>query len=594
MKRLPQDVELARRELWSRFISGEIDYAGFVDASRRFIPLSERRLWIRDGVLSILSDAVVEFSERLSGKCYRVYQRRFAHRICMSLLREDGEELTTLWARQMGKTETLAMIVPALCIMLPLYSFHFDDPRFTKYGDGLRVGLFAPTLEQADYVWDRMRRSLLHGRARELLRGGNFGVEFDERNFRSLRFSNGSFVGKHSGAVQGKREGATYNLLLLEECQDLDDMVITKEIAPMGAATKGTMVKIGTCNLHRGEFWRSCERNKRSDLSRSRGYLQRHFEFDYQVGANSSQSYLEYVANQLDKLGYESDAFKMSFRLIWPFSSGMFLSSSMKEQMLDSGLNLTDSDSSVDRVYGAGLDLGKTLNPTVLTIGRIGYDAGIDYGREKRYPIEVVSWRSWLGDDHVTQCPEILSALLNFSGLRFLCVDSTGKGEPVYELLRDACKPFGIVVIPYKFSVQSKHRGWTLLDQEIKGGRFRVAGSKTAVVQRRFKEFMSDMDGLTKSWNGIYMVCNKDTRDKNSRDDYCDSAMLLCMGVYDQRVRESSIVDNPFRGSVSPQILKGGFDRFGLLDRTGYDIRRESRRGKALVRGKGRNYGRRR
>src|SRR5690242_20916346 len=68
-------------------------------------------------------DALVErlllFADELSGHPLYGYQRPFAARLMESVIINDGATITALFSRQSGKTETVAVTVATLMIMLP-------------------------------------------------------------------------------------------------------------------------------------------------------------------------------------------------------------------------------------------------------------------------------------------------------------------------------------------------------------------------------------------------------------------------------------------------------------------------------------------
>ena len=60
---------------------------------------------------SDLVQRIYNFCEVYSGKVMYPYQAQFSKRIIRSVLENDGAELTALFARQSGKTETVAITV---------------------------------------------------------------------------------------------------------------------------------------------------------------------------------------------------------------------------------------------------------------------------------------------------------------------------------------------------------------------------------------------------------------------------------------------------------------------------------------------------
>ena len=99
-----------------------------------------------------LADKAFAFCEQSAGVTLYPYQKEFGLRICQSVLMEDGDELTALFSRQSGKTETVSCVIPALCVLLPTLAnieALAADSRISKFKHGLWVGIFAPNYELA-------------------------------------------------------------------------------------------------------------------------------------------------------------------------------------------------------------------------------------------------------------------------------------------------------------------------------------------------------------------------------------------------------------------------------------------------------------
>ena len=95
-----------------------------------------------------LVNALYNFCEAYSGMVMYTYQTQFSKRVIRSVLVNDGAEITALFARQSGKTETVSITVGGLMIILPQLAnmpMFADDPRISPFKDGLWVGIFAPS-----------------------------------------------------------------------------------------------------------------------------------------------------------------------------------------------------------------------------------------------------------------------------------------------------------------------------------------------------------------------------------------------------------------------------------------------------------------
>lgn len=90
-----------------------------------------------------LVNRIFNFCELYSGKTMYPYQEQFSKRVIRSVLENDGEEITALFSRQSGKSETIAITVGGLMIILPQLAnmpMFADDSRLMMFKDGFWVG----------------------------------------------------------------------------------------------------------------------------------------------------------------------------------------------------------------------------------------------------------------------------------------------------------------------------------------------------------------------------------------------------------------------------------------------------------------------
>lgn len=92
-----------------------------------------------------LVNMIFTFCGMYTGEKMYPYQEQFSKRIIRSILENDGQELTALFARQMGKTFTVSRTVGGLMIILPKLAnmpMFVNDKRLMMFKDGLWVGSF--------------------------------------------------------------------------------------------------------------------------------------------------------------------------------------------------------------------------------------------------------------------------------------------------------------------------------------------------------------------------------------------------------------------------------------------------------------------
>ena len=211
-----------------------------------------------------LAEKCFEFCKTASGVTLYPYQENFARRMIQSVLLEDGEEITALFSRQSGKTETVSCVITGLCVILPSLARMPDlakDDRIGKFKDGFWVGIFAPSYELAGIMHSRMSARMQSESMMSVLSDPDIGIDL-QGGRKVLRLPNGSYVDANSAGPQANIEGKTYHVIICEECQDISNYKIKKSIHPMLASTNGTIIKIGTPNAQKGDFFDACERNR--------------------------------------------------------------------------------------------------------------------------------------------------------------------------------------------------------------------------------------------------------------------------------------------------------------------------------------------
>lgn len=463
------------------------------------------------------------------------YQGEFARAIIRDILSALGNDITGLFSRQSGKSETVANVAAGMMILLPKLASlkdgnRFVFPQFRNFISGYKVGIFAPSNLQATTTFSRLRDRLTAKHARIFLDSDEFAVgghstlwPFEANSREFLRLNNGSLCMQMTADKNAKIESKTYHLILLDEAQDLDYHVVGKSIKPMGASTNATTVATGTPGTTKGYFYGMIAQNKRAEIGRMAGERlfqpKLHFEYDYKTVQKYNENYRKYVAKEKKKLGEESDEFQQAYNLKWLLERGMAVPESLFEELTLKSRGIVTSEKSVPLV--AGLDWGKGQDSTVLTVGRPLWDQVDQAGR---CPVEIIYWWDKLGDNYEEIFAELKEKLSYFSVQSIAC-DATGVGEPLVDRLTWELPH--ITVLPVKFSSQSKdhlYKWFLLMLQERKchwPGESRVRKTKY------FKKFEDEMLNLVKEYKGQYLTCHAPEDQKNAHDDYPDSLALM-------------------------------------------------------------------
>ena len=485
-----------------------------------------------------LVKTVYEFCQIYSEITYYPYQEQFAKRVIRSLLENDGEEISALFSRQTGKSETVATTVGGCMIILPIFAnmpMFADDKRLTMYKKGLMVGIFAPSLRQAQTTFNRMKTRLSCDSAMQVLQ--EFGMEFSTSNGQTVALTNGSFATSVSASDRSNIEGDSYMLIICEECQDISSFKIRKSIHPMGAAYNASIIKIGTATTFKGDFYDVIQRNKR-DFKEGKLRIRNHFEYDYKICQKYNENYRKYIEKEKHRLGEHSDEFRMAYGLEWILERGMFIDTTMLEDLCGvKDMRRVASDLTKDHVVG--IDVAKKGDSTVITVCEVDWDNPVIVEKERTkeyesiqytaYNTKIKDWKELNGDNYDKQYYEIVDYLKQFKVSKIM-IDAT-KEEGMCDRL--SVNLPHIEVVPCYFTSQFKDRMYKNLDSSIKCGRALYPNDEETQGTREHQKFIEQMGELEKNFRGQLMVCNHPDR-RGAHDDYCDSWALAVLGANDK------------------------------------------------------------
>ena len=525
-----------------------------------------------------LVNRIFLFCEAYSGKTMYPYQAQFSKRIIRSVLENDGAELTALFSRQSGKTETVAITVGGLMIILPQLAnmpMFLNDARLQTFKDGLWVGIFAPSQRQAQTTYLRMKNRLQCKEAIAILSDPDFRLEFTTSNGQTVALSNGSFCTAISASDNSNIEGESLKFIICEECQDISNFKIRKSIHPMGAAYNATICKIGTATTYKGNFYEAIQRNKK-EFEDGKLKVRNHFEYDYKVVMKYNPKYEKYIEREKRSLGETSDEFRMSYNLEWIISRGMFIDLDEFEKMCgDEYLERVPQDKKA--VHVGGIDVGggsskdkKRADSTTVTIVEVDWEnpvvmevvtdeetqEDIVYQRYNTYLKDWLELSPDIADNYEEQYQLIMEYLKNFRLAR-LVVDATREASLGQRIRAN----INCEVILFTFSSKSKSELYKHLQSEIKTGRARFPKGPETVKTVEYQKFIKQMSDLEKSYSGSYLVvAHPDVR--NAHDDFPDSWALAVWGAKDSgyvdmtETYDRSKVLNPPKKSRNNPLFK--------------------------------------
>lgn len=501
-----------------------------------------------------LVNSIFTFCELYSGKTMFPYQEQFSKRVIRSVLENDGEEITALFSRQSGKSETIALTVGGLMIILPQLAnmpMFADDPRLKMFKDGMWVGIFAPSQRQAQTTYGRIKARIQSKPAQMILADAEFNLYFTTSNGQTVSLSNGSFATAISASDGSNIEGESFKLIICEECQDISNFKIRKSIHPMGAAYNASIVKIGTATTHKGDFYDAIQRNKRLDAEK-KSHIRNHFEYDYKVAAKYNPNYAKYVEKEKARLGEKSDEFRMSYCLEWIIERGMFVDLNLFEPSCG---EFTLDRVSYDRTstHVAGIDLGGKGDTTVVTMVEVNWSipailesrVNDETGEEEIYEAYNTYVKDWFiienEPDYEIQYPQVCDYLDKWKIARIVC-DATREASFAHRLRANRKEE----VIPYIFTTKSKSEMYKHLDKEIAAGRARFCAGDNTRYTKEYILFLQQMGDLQKGYSGQYMVVAHPD-EKGAHDDFCDSWALAVWGCsFQGEVNNTQTTENQF------------------------------------------------
>lgn len=141
-------------------------------------------------------------------------------------------------------------------------------------------------------------------------------------------------------------------------------------------------------------------------------------------------------------LGENSEEYQMSYKLKWMFQYGMFIDANKFTEEPIAMKNKDREYVCYDTQCIVGIDIGKSQDSTVVTVGLPDYtnpiiveqatEAGVpDY---VLYDVRILDWLEIVGDNYEEQYYKIMDFLKNFT-VKGIVVDGTGVGAPVVDRL---------------------------------------------------------------------------------------------------------------------------------------------------------------
>ena len=469
--------------------------------------------------VKVLIEKIMDFMKVLVGHELHPYQAPLARRLIESVIINDGEEITALASRQSGKSETIANTVATLMVILPRLAKMYPE-LLGKFGDGIMVGMFAPVQSQVETLYGRTVSRLTSEAALDVLGDPEIDdmVAKTPGVVRNIRLKNsGSSLMMMTANPRAKIESKSFHLIIIDECQEADDFVVAKSISPMGAYYNATMVKTGTPTTHKNNFYKAIQFNRRRQTSRNA--KQNHFQWDWKDVAKVNPNYEKFIKKEMLRISEDSDEFQLSYNCKWLLERGMFVTTSIMDDLGDTSQEIVKSWHRSPVVVG--IDPARKMDSTVVTVVWVDWDRPDEYGY---YDHRVLNWLEMQGDDWEEQYFQIQQFLSSYDVLA-IGIDANGVGDAVagrLKILMPRAEVIPVTSSPTEQSKRWKHLQALIQRQMVSWPSH--AKTRRLRIWKKFYQQMTDAEVQYKGPN--FMVAAPD--EVHAHDDFVDSLALAC------------------------------------------------------------------
>lgn len=483
-----------------------------------------------------LVERLLKFADELSGHPLYGYQRPFAARFMESVIINDGATITALFARQSGKTETVAASVATMMIMLPrLAKVEPFNEWLDGFKEGVWVGAFAPVDDMAKTLFSRIVSMLTSERAQAIMLDPAIDERIKGRGSEIKLERCGSLVRRQTAHPRASIEGKTYHIALIDESQVADQKVVDKSISPMLASTNGTLVMTGTPSYEKGVFYRNIQNNKRDALKR--GARTNHFEADYREVGKWNNKYKRRVDKDMLTMGKDSDEFKLSYRLMWLLEQGMFTTSERLDELGDKSMETVKAYYKSPIIIG--IDPGRKIDSTIVTALFVDWSRPDEFGY---YNCRILNWLDLQGQDWETQYHRIVEFVSRYNVLS-IGVDQGGMGDIFISRLRVLLPHIEVLDVSSQRPAQSER--WKYLREMLDRGKISWPAHARTKQLKTYKHFIQQMSDLQVKFEGPYMLAEA-PKEVNAHDDYCDSLAIALSVIPDGITESVEVSNNPF------------------------------------------------
>lgn len=488
------------------------------------------------------------------GKILYDYQREPSNAIIKAALLNEGKTIPIEISRQAGKTDAEVYTQAFILVHINRLLEWLGRPIL----GGFNIVLGAPQTEQAKTAFDRLKAAL------DQLQS-SYDISHEESNGTTLKLAPyGNTVYCLPVNATAKIESKTAHLIIMEEMQDVPDNEYEKKVMPMGTATNANTVMIGTAGYHLCRFYKALESG--GEVYKYDCYeVMRQKRLMYEKTGNPFHlNYEKYIRSKLLELGDDNPQIRTQYFLEWQLEKGMFITEKDFKGFVADGMEGRPHWHTVreakDRDCYVTIDVAKESDVTFITV--YGIEGNKDVVRRipttnsegapvfaeetKKLPIWRVLNRYMINGTLYQDQWEAIDKFLENYRVASMEIDSTGVGDATadYYLRKynrwdwDTLKRYEKlkirgIVLPVKFTPQSKHTMASNFDVVRKEGRFIIPCPCDMNEQELscHKRFKNEALNAIREWKGNLLNVRHVDKSKGESgdvetDDSVDSALL--------------------------------------------------------------------
>ena len=295
------------------------------------------------------------------------------------------------------------------------------------------------------------------------------------------------------------------------------------------------MVKTGTPTTKKNNFYRSIQINKR--LETGRGRRQLHFEWDWKEVAKYNKNYEKFIKKEMIRIGESSDEFQLSYCCKWLLERGMFVTSTVMDELGDTSQEIVKAWHRTPVVVG--IDPARKVDSTVVTVVWVDWDRPDEFGY---FDHRILNWLEIQSDDWEEQYFQIVNFLQSYDVLA-VGVDANGVGDAVAQRLKLLLPRAEVHALGSSQPEQSKR--WkhlkALMDRRLIGW---PAHAKTRRL-KTWKRFYQQMSDLETKFTGPNFLAHA-PEEAHAHDDFADSLAIACSLTMDLTMPSVEVTSSPF------------------------------------------------